>query len=72
MVYEIRFVMRKVRLDLTVQEQFKRFARELAKGRRRSISGLFEDLIEEEMIRQKKIWQAHIKHVFRTRVVPLP
>jgi hypothetical protein len=54
----------KVRLDLTVQRRFKEIARDLAKKRRRSISGLFEDLIEEEMIRQKKIWGAHIKHVF--------
>ena len=58
----------KVRLDLTVQQRFKEMARDMAKKRRRSISGLFEDLIEEEMIRQKKIWGAHIKHVF---TVPL-
>jgi hypothetical protein len=54
----------KVRLDLTVQQRFKESARDLAKKRRRSISGLFEDLVEEEMNRQKKIWQTHIKHVF--------
>jgi hypothetical protein len=55
----------KVRLDLTVQQKFKDIARELAKKRRRSISALFEDLIEREMIRetQKKIWQTHIRHV---------
>jgi hypothetical protein len=53
----------KVRLDLTVQHRFKEDARKLARERRRSISGLFEDLIEEEKVRQKKIWQTHIKHV---------
>ena len=55
----------KVRLDLTVQQKFKEIARELAKKRRRSISGLFEDLIEREMIReaQKKIWEIHRRHV---------
>jgi hypothetical protein len=52
----------KVRLDLTVQHEFKEIARVLARKRRRSISGLFEDLIEEEMIRQKKIWATHIRH----------
>jgi predicted transcriptional regulator len=59
----------KVRLDLTVQRRFKEIARDLARKRRRSISGLFEDLIEEEMIRQKKIWGAHIKHVFHVPLV---
>ena len=54
----------KVRLDLTVQQKFKDIARELAKKRRRSISALFEDLIEREMIRetQKKIWEIHTRH----------
>jgi hypothetical protein len=59
----------KVRLDLTVQRKFKDDARKLARERRRSISGLFEDLIEEEMVRQKKIWGAHIKHVFAVPLV---
>jgi predicted transcriptional regulator len=61
----------KVRLDLTVQRRFKEIARDLARKRRRSISGLFEDLIEEEMIRQKKIWHTHIKHVLPVELVPL-
>jgi len=57
----------KVRLDLTVQQRFKIMARALARKRRRSISGLFEDLIEEEMLRsQKKIWPIHRKHVSGT------
>jgi hypothetical protein len=60
----------KVRLDLTVQRRFKEIARDIAKKRRRSISGLFEDLIEEEMIRQKKIWHTHIKHVFNAPLIP--
>ena len=56
----------KVRLDLTVQQKFKDMARKLAKERRRSISGLFEDLIEEEMTRQKKIWPIHSRHALNT------
>jgi hypothetical protein len=57
----------KVRLDLTVQQRFKDMAREMARKRRRSISGLFEDLIEQEKFRemQKKIWPIHIKHVLK-------
>jgi len=43
--------MAKERLDLTVQPKFKKLARQLAKKRRRSISALFEDLVEEEIIR---------------------
>jgi hypothetical protein len=39
---------KKERLDLTVRGDFKKKAAELAERRRRSISGLFEDLIEEE------------------------
>lgn len=38
-------------LNLTVRANFKRRAAELAKRRRRSISGLFEDLVEEEASR---------------------
>jgi hypothetical protein len=60
----------KVRLDLTVQRKFKEDARKMARERRRSISGLFEDLIEEEMNRQKKIWHTHIKHVFAAPLIP--
>jgi hypothetical protein len=57
----------KVRLDLTVQQRFKDMAREMARKRRRSISGLFEDLIEQEKSRetQKKIWPIHTRHVLR-------
>jgi hypothetical protein len=61
----------KVRIDLTIQRRFKQIARELAKTRRRSISGLFEDLIEEEMIRQKKIWGARIMHVLSVLIPTL-
>jgi hypothetical protein len=43
-----RDLRKKVRLDLTVRRDFKKKAAELAERRRRSISGLFEDLIEEE------------------------
>jgi hypothetical protein len=41
--------MNKGRLNLTIREEFKRMAAELAKKRRRSISALFEDLIETEL-----------------------
>ena len=44
---------KKERIDLTVERKFKDMARKLAKRRRRSVSGLFEDLIEEEMERVK-------------------
>jgi hypothetical protein len=44
---------KKERIDLTVERKFKEMARKLAKQRRRSVSGLFEDLIEEEMERVK-------------------
>jgi hypothetical protein len=41
----------KERLAITVRRGFKAEARTMAKRRRRSISGLFEDLIEAEMKR---------------------
>jgi predicted transcriptional regulator len=44
----------KQRLDLTVTEEFKKKAKRLARKRRRSISALFEDLIESEVEREKK------------------
>jgi hypothetical protein len=56
----------KARLDLTVDPRIKEDARKMARERRRSISGLFEDLVVEEKDRQKKIWHTHIKHVFTT------
>jgi hypothetical protein len=40
-------------LNLTVGRKFKKLAERLAKERRRSISGLFEDLIEEEKQRRE-------------------
>jgi hypothetical protein len=40
-------------LNLTVRERFIRLARELAKRRRRSVSALFEDLVEEEETRER-------------------
>jgi hypothetical protein len=43
----------KVRLDLTVQRKFKEAARKMAIEQRRSISGLFEDLIEGKWIGKK-------------------
>jgi predicted transcriptional regulator len=39
---------RKERLNLTVRDDFKNKAATLAEKRRRSISALFEDLIDEE------------------------
>lgn len=39
---------RKERLNLTVRDDFKTKAAKLADQRRRSISALFEDLIDEE------------------------
>ncbi len=51
---------KKERLDLTVRGDFKKKAAELAGRRRRSISGLFEDLIEEEARRvEEKRRQRH-------------
>lgn len=40
-------------LNLTVERKFKKLADKLAKERRRSISGLFEDLVEEEKQRRE-------------------
>ena len=45
---------RKARLNLTVIPDFKRKANKLARERRRSVSALFEDLIEEEWQRAGK------------------
>ena len=45
---------KKARLNLTVIPDFKRKANKLARERRRSISALFEDLIEEEWQRAGK------------------
>jgi hypothetical protein len=41
-------------LNLTVEKEFKKKAGRLARERRRSISGLFEDLIEEEEERRRR------------------
>ena len=41
----------KKRLNLTVRDGFKKKAAELATKRRRSISALFEDLIDQEELR---------------------
>jgi hypothetical protein len=54
MVYKMRVSpSKKERIDMTIERRFKEMARKLAKQRRRSVSGLFEDLIEEEMQRLK-------------------
>lgn len=45
---------KKTRLNLTVIPDFKRKANKLARERRRSVSALFEDLIEEEWKRAGK------------------
>jgi hypothetical protein len=45
---------KKARLNLTVIPDFKRKANKLARERRRSVSALFEDLIEEEWKRAGK------------------
>jgi hypothetical protein len=58
----------KARLDLTIDPRIKEDARKMARERRRSISGLFEDLVVAEKERQKKIWGTHIKHVFAVPV----
>lgn len=42
---------KKERIDLTIERKFKKIARELADKRLRSISGLIEDLLEEEQER---------------------
>jgi hypothetical protein len=44
----------KERLNLTVRGEFKRKAAALANRRRRSISALFEDLIDEECSRNAR------------------
>jgi hypothetical protein len=49
----------KDRLNLTVLPDFKEKAAELASKRRRSISALFEDLIDEEWKREKKKRKTH-------------
>ena len=45
---------KKARLNLTVIPDFKRKANKLARERRRSVSALFEDLIDEEWQRTGK------------------
>jgi hypothetical protein len=49
--HRIRGMSEKERLNLTVRDDFKRKAAELASKRRRSVSGLFEDLVEQEWSR---------------------
>ena len=45
---------KKARLDITIRPEFKEMARQMAKERRRSISALFEDLLEAENKREKE------------------
>lgn len=55
----MRVMETKKRLNLTVRPDFKEQAKQLAKARRRSVSALFEDLIEAEWKRlQSKIQEA--------------
>jgi hypothetical protein len=52
---------KKARLNLTILPDFKRKANKLASERRRSVSALFEDLIESELQRAGKPQQERAK-----------